>query len=736
MKLIKPYLALTALFAYATALAQQDTVVTTMLNEVAIVGEKQNADTDMSAVTLIDRATLQRQNVQSLRGVGEIAPNFYLPAYGSRMTSSIYVRGLGARIDQPAVGLSVDGVPFLNKNNYDFDIFDIGKIEVFRGAQSILNGRNTLCGQVNISTLSPWAFQGVKLMAEYGRANSAKAAVGYYARLSDELATSVTGYYTMTDGYFRNEHDNSRLDTDKSGSLRWKLSWHPSSRLSITNAASAGITRQGGYPYAEYGTGKIAYDDTCFYHRFSVADGLTVGWSSKRVVITSVTSFQYIDDNMTLDQDFTPEPYFVLTQKSKEWALTEDLYAKGRRGAYNWLAGVFGFYKHNDMLAPVTFKDTGISRLIEAHPNQMNPTYPISWDTRQFVLGSNFLNITKGVAIYQQSKYRWGNWDFEFGLRWDVEWASLMYDSDCSTGFSTWHLLPDGAKELYSHTPVEIHDHGHLSQHFSELLPKFAVGYNIGDTRIYANVSKAYKAGGYNSQMFSDVLQQRIMEFMGLTMKYDVDEIVSYKPERSWNGEIGVKGVALGGSLAYTGTIFYISCTDQQLTTFPDGMTTGRIMTNAGRTRSYGVEATADWHATDRLLISASYGHTNATFRKYFNGKENFRGKKLPYAPSNTLFASANYTLPGKILGAVPSATVSVRGVGEIFWDEANTVRQPFYATMSASMALAHDKWSVRLWAENLTNTKYNTFYFVSIGHAFVQKAAPWSVGATLRLSI
>ena len=256
---------------------------------------------------------------------------------------------------------------------------------------------------------------------------------------------------------------------------------------------------------------------------------------------------------MTLDQDFTPEPYFVLTQKSKEWALTEDLYAKGRRGAYNWLAGVFGFYKHNDMLAPVTFKDTGISRLIEAHPNQMNPTYPISWDTRQFVLGSNFLNITKGVAIYQQSKYRWGNWDFEFGLRWDVEWASLMYDSDCSTGFSTWHLLPDGAKELYSHTPVEIHDHGHLSQHFSELLPKFAVGYNIGDTRIYANVSKAYKAGGYNSQMFSDVLQQRIMEFMGLTMKYDVDEIVSYKPERSWNGEIGVKGVALGGSLLKSG---------------------------------------------------------------------------------------------------------------------------------------------------------------------------------------
>lgn len=735
MKPLSLYLSILSLLVACQVRAQQDTVVTTMLKEVAIVGEKQNAATDMSAVTTIGPATIQRQNLQSLRGAGEIAPNFYMPAYGSRMTSSIYVRGLGARIDQPAVGLSVDGVPFLNKNNYDFDIFDIGNIEVFRGAQSILNGRNTMCGQINITTLSPWAFQGVKLMAEYGRANSVKAAAGYYGRINDQLATSLTAYYAMTDGYFRNAHDNGRLDTDKSGSFRWKLSWHPSSRLSVSNAAYAGITRQGGYPYAEYGSGTVSYNDTCFYHRFSLADGLTVGWSSKRVVITSVTSMQYIDDNMTLDQDFTPEPYFVLTQKSREWAFTEDLYAKGRRGKYNWLAGVFGFYKRNKMEAPVTFKDTGISKLIEAHPNQMNPAYPISWDTREFVLGSSFLNLTKGAAVYQQSKWRLGDWDFEFGLRWDLEWASLIYDSDCNTGFTHWHVLPDGTKELYGHTAVEIHDHGHLSQRFSQLLPKFAVGYNIGDLRIYANASKGYKAGGYNSQMFSDVLQQRIMEYMGLTMKYDVADIVSYRPEKSWNYELGLKGLALGGRLGYSATLFYISCTDQQLTTFPDGMTTGRIMTNAGRTRSYGLEATADWEVTDRLSFKASYGYTNATFRKYFNGKEDFRGKKVPYAPANTLFASANYTFAGAILGAVPSVNISARGVGEIYWDEANKVRQPFYATMAASVALDHDAWNLRLWAENITNTKYNTFYFVSIGHAFVQKSTPWSAGATIRLS-
>ncbi|MCM1225458.1 MAG: Plug domain-containing protein, partial [Lachnospiraceae bacterium] len=119
MKILKTTFAALFLQAASTAIGQQDTVVTTMLNEVAIVGEKQSAGSEMSAVTTISQTMLQRENVRSMRGIGEIAPNFFLPAYGSRMTSSIYVRGLGARIDQPAVGLSVDGVPFLNKNNYD-----------------------------------------------------------------------------------------------------------------------------------------------------------------------------------------------------------------------------------------------------------------------------------------------------------------------------------------------------------------------------------------------------------------------------------------------------------------------------------------------------------------------------------------------------------------------------------------------------------------------------------------
>ena len=90
---------------------------------------------------------------------------------GSRMTSSIYVRGIGARIDQPVVGLNVDNVPFLNKDNYDFDMPDIARIEVIRGPQSTLYGRNTMGGLINIYTISPLNYQGSRVMAETGKGN-------------------------------------------------------------------------------------------------------------------------------------------------------------------------------------------------------------------------------------------------------------------------------------------------------------------------------------------------------------------------------------------------------------------------------------------------------------------------------------------------------------------------------------------------------------------------------------
>ena len=106
------------------------------------------------AATLIDALMAERNHISALKDASEVVPNFYIPDYGSRMTTSVYVRGLGARIDQPVVGMNIDNVPIMTKEGYDFEMVDIERIEILRGPQSTLYGRNTMGGVVNIYTLS------------------------------------------------------------------------------------------------------------------------------------------------------------------------------------------------------------------------------------------------------------------------------------------------------------------------------------------------------------------------------------------------------------------------------------------------------------------------------------------------------------------------------------------------------------------------------------------------------
>ncbi len=734
-RLIFTFLILCACGSVAVA-APADSTRHRTLRAVEVMGVKQDATSraSMNSVTQAGATELRRLGISSAKGLSEIAPNFFIPDYGSRMTSSIYVRGLGSRMDQPVVGLSVDGVPYLNKDNYDFDIDNIERMEVWRGAQSVLNGRNAMAGQINIYTRSPWSGPAVSAVAGYGRGNTVKLGVTARRRLGNTVASSLSAYMRRSDGFYTNEATGEKIDFEKQGSLRWKTSWRPRGHVSVVNTAAFSMLRQGGYPYQEIATGMIARNDTCFYRRTTWSDGLTMSWAGRRIVATSLTSVQYLDDNMTLDQDFTRADLFTLTQRRREWGFTQDLFTRGSRGSYSWLGGVFGFYRPSRMDAPVDFKDQGIADLIESHRNEANPYYPIEWDTRRFTLGSDFHAANGGFALYHESRWTHGRWTVEGALRYDFEHAALDWHSECATGYSTMHVLPDGTRELYRHNPIEINERGHMSQSFSELLPKVAVSYSLGTTgNIFANVAKGYKAGGYNVQMFSDVLQQKLMRMMGFGMAYDPDEVVSYRPETSWSYELGAH--LSGARWTASATAFYIDTRDRQLTTFPAGTTTGRIMTNAARARSLGVELSGTWRPTERFTAMASYGYTDAVFLSYESGGVSYRGKRLPYAPQHTLFASAEWTLPVSIAGATINAGADLRGAGPIYWDDANTERQRFYATLGAHITVARDEhWSLRLWGENITDSRYATFYFVSVGRAFLQQARPWQAGATLRV--
>lgn len=146
------------------------------------------------------------------------------------------------------------------------------------------------------------------------------------------------------------------------------------------------------------------------------------------------------------------------------------------------------------------------------------------------------------------------------------------------------------------------------------------------------------------------------------------------------------------------------------------------------------MELSLTGHPADGLSLKLNYGYTDARFRQYNNGRQDFRGNRVPYAPAHTLFAQAVWDLPLEVAGSKPSLDVNVRGVGDIQWNEANTVSQPFYMLAGASLTFSRPRWSLKLWGENITDTRYDTFYFMSMGNEFTQRGMPVTFGATLRV--
>ncbi len=736
--ILKIFMAFGFLGAYA---AEETDTVGVTLDELSVSALKQTPVLRLQpeAATLLTQAELERLNIVSIKGISDVVPNFFMPDYGSRITSSIYVRGIGARMDQPSVGLNVDNVPFLNKDAYDFDVSDIVNVEMLRGPQSTLYGRNTMAGVINVTTLSPMRFQGWRINAEFTSRTRGKASIGWYHRFSQKTGLSLSASYSGAAGEFTNEYNGKKLDWENNLGFRSKFNWLINSDWTLQNTLSTGLLHQGGYPYEYVESGKISFNDTCFYKRFTFTDGITLRRRGEKVNISSITSVQHINDNMTLDQDFLPDPYFTLTQKKQEWALTEDIVVRNAQPqTYNWLGGAFLFYKHLNMQAPVIFKDKGIKELIEDHSNKYNPYRQIEWDIRSFPLESYFTIPTVGMAVYHESDLRLGRWTLTGALRLDYEKATLDYNSICHTEYKVYNLT-DGGREFYRDVNIDIDERGKISRDFVTLLPKIAVTYDFEADKgnVYAKVSKGYKAGGFNTQMFSEVLQQRLMSIMGIGTQYDVDRIVGYKPEQSWNYEIGSHLNLINGRLTLDLAAFYIDCRDQQMTTFPSGTTTGRIMTNAGRTRSFGGEVSISGSLPCDLRLNASYGYTNARFIKFHDGINDYKGKYLPYAPKNTVFVQGIWLRPlanGK--NGTLSFDVNMRGTGLIFWNEANSLRQPFYALLGAGVTYAKSDLTLELWGHNLTSTKYHTFYFMSMGNEFLQRGKGAEVGLTVRLNI
>ena len=375
------------------------------------------------------------------------------------------------------------------------------------------------------------------------------------------------------------------------------------------------------------------------------------------------------------------------------------------------------------------------------------------------------------------------------GLRLDFEHFALTHDAryvfQQRYGLDGRLTYPDGSvREGMTLVPVRnfnVDDalQGSLSKSYLQLLPKFTLQWthspslltpNFSLHTFYASVSRGYRSGGYNIQMFSDLLQSRmqtkimqnvssatipvvegvammpadakakvrdILTSMSEDKPTDVEAATWYNPESSWNFEVGSHLNFFDSRLLADIAAFWMETRDQQLSMMSSGGL-GRVTVNSGRSRSIGAEASLRLCATDHLELQAAYGYTNARFRN--NGMENGNAF-VPFVPRHTLSAGATYTLP---LGTTHAEAIvfhaDYRAAGRIYWTQDNTAYQPFAGTLNARIAMhcpfAKMRTEFALYATNILSTRYQTFYFETMQRAFAQYSRPLQLGIELRLQL
>ena len=738
-----------------------------------------------ASVSVFNAQRIERENMLSIKDFSAIAPNFFIPDYGSKLTTAIYIRGIGTRTNNSVVGMYVDNVPYLDKSIFDFDFLDIERLEILRGPQSTLYGRNTMAGLINIYTKSPFDHQYTKASLSYGNYNSFRAYLSRYGKINEKVAYSMSGQYQSNDGYFKNEYTGRRADNAKSANGRFQLYWRPTDEMKVNFTTNYEYSTQEGYPYGllneETGAvGPVYYNDPGSYRRNLSASSLYVENQFDGFMMTNSTGYQFFDDHMKLDQDFTEKSYFTLNQKQRQHSSShETVFKSTKETNFKWLAGVFGFYQHLNTDAPVNFKKQGIDEMINS--NIQIPTITISPTmsmhitdsliNNNMVIDGKFKTPTWGIAGYTQLTYDnlfVKGLSVSAGVRLDYEKAKIDYDSYATAyakGAINMQMGPVVRPITSFIDTLDIRIGGKQKLDNLEVLPRFDIRYTPNDhCMAYASVAKGYRAGGFNFQMFSDAIRDQLksrmiaafvaqaekqgmgdrlpdnIKDMAKLPEFDERAAIVYKPEHSWNYEIGTRAEVLDKTLFVDLAAFYIDVRNQQVSTFAEeGL--GRITKNSGKSRSFGAELGVRYFPIPQLAFSANYGYTNAKFvENYQDTKINgevvridYKDKYVPFAPEHTLSVAANYLL---LLNRSwidnMNFNTQYAGGGRIYWTEDNSQYQNFYGTLSAKISARKGIVEVGIWGKNLTNANYKSFYFESLGRKLAQKGMPLTFGGEI----
>lgn len=658
-------------------------------NEVVIESFKQNNNLSVQPVSasLLSASAIKENNIVNIKEITAFVPNLFMPDYGSKMTSPVYIRGIGSAKNAPSVGLYVDGVPYFDRSTFDININDIERIEVLRGPQGTIYGRNTMGGIINVFTKSPLKTTGTSVNLTAGNYNYYQGGLSHYGNIDNKIGYAVSGNYMHSGGYFRNKYSDKRADPIDAVSTQARISWRIKPRLTANLIMAYEYSDQDGYPYRIYdketGTMEdINYNSPSFFRRNMSTNGLNIEYVTDNFKLSSQTSFQYYDGKQGLDQDFSPnDTYYVdFYQRQRMYSQEFNIKSLKEDTKYKWQFGLFGFHQNYSQSNDVDYRAN-----------------------RRHVI-QDVDNPSTGFAVYHQSTLNdifTPGLSFIFGLRYDWE------KSKSSLVRTTANL----------NTKPDIEPEVRGKDSFSQLTPKASVQYNfIKDGLAYFSVAKGYKTGGFNNTA-------------------DEDKDRTFSPEHSWSYELGAKSGFLDNLLYFDFSLFYIRWNDQQISqTKPTGQ--GFLIRNAGRSESKGLELSVQANLTRQLNLQLSYGYTHAKYKDYKESEAtNYDNNYLPMVPKHTLALSANYSidinrswLDNIVLNG------QYTGIGKIYWNDKNDINQPFYGIFNGKISFVRKKISVDVWAKNIGAKNYIAYYFSSMGGDYVQKGKPFTCGVNINL--
>lgn len=733
---------------------------------------------------------MQKLGSYDLRDISQYVPNFVMPNYGSRLSSAVYVRGIGSRVNSPALGIYMDDIPLVNKASFNLHQYQLSRVDVLRGPQGTLYGQNTEGGLVKVYSKNPFVYQGTDIRVGYGSRSQRLGEVAHHAKLSDHVALSVAGFYEGQNGFFRNVTTGDRADKYNEAGGKFQLMTRLNAGWNLDVLAQYQYVDQNGFPYGllDISTGAAEQPASTFpgsYRRHSLVSGFRAKYVGKGFDFTSVSSYQYLKDRMLMDQDYLAADYMHILQKQLDNAFTQELTWKSNcavGGFWHWTLGSFFSSEWLRTVGPVFFDKAMTTPIGNAIQRQMYESIAQSMAKRMEAQGMPYVDAltaaertiekaggislsvdmaapgcyhtpVQNLGFYHQSDFDLSSrLTLTLGLRYDYLHTNIRYESSAYMTMNASVMGQQASNTLRSVLSQTTHDD------YNQLLPKFGLLYKVGShgSNFYATVSKGYRAGGYNIQMFSDILQAELNVNRQQAMRGDYDvphtqedyerinETISYKPETSWNYEVGSHLNLLENMLHIDLCAFYMKVKNQQLSVMAGNYGFGRMMVNAGESHSCGLELALKGQLLDgKLNWAANYGYTHAIFDEYNDGKgENeisYQDNAVPYVPEHTFSGVLDYRFD-IMKKSFRSLTIGadVTGKGKIYWDNANSYSQGLYAVLGAHADVDFGHFNLRLWARNITNTNYNTFAVDNAATGkkeyFAQRGNPFQCGAEIRL--